>query len=296
MSDIIELELVARGDFRTWESTGNTWENAPYTWVDNKPYSYLISTNISLAVEEKYLGTTDEDSIETNCGRLYTYDFSDYGGSWDSNPADTWESAGPIFCETKVGTGLRVEIDRTMYTQIDKKVQFVLGLTLQEDYKLKATKGINIDLVVDIFRTKKGEAVYSEVSIFNDRIQYSDFQDLVDAGSPAGFGEFNKFLPGDYTYRYAKVKLKLETFSGNTPIVDNLKVTVDVPDVHDKGLADIHIADDGYAVEYSRKYIVGLPSIVAAFKGGVEIGTPVITLETLRGFTVHLISNSTGLP
>ena len=149
-----------------------------------------------------------------------------------------------------------------------------------------------IDLLDNIIR--KGGAVYSEISLFNEGISLDTFKELTASGSPAGWAKFQKFLPGDYTYRYAKVRAVLETFSDDTPILDNLSVVVDVPDLHNRGTGIITNAATGIAILYDRPYSVSNPDIVIAFKGGIGgVATPEILNETLTGFTAKLI-NSAG--
>jgi len=141
---------------------------------------------------------------------------------------------------------------------------------------------------------RKGNSAFSEISILSTGISIVEFQDLVSSGSPAGYQKFRKFIAGDYKYRYAKFRSVLETLSNtNTPVVDNLKIVVDVPDIHNRGTAIITNAATGVAVTYYREYTVSNPDTVIAFKGGIGgVASPEITNESLLGFTVKLIDTT----
>lgn len=140
---------------------------------------------------------------------------------------------------------------------------------------------------------RRANATFSDLKIFSESITLDKFKDLVGASAPAGFSEFKKFLPGDYSYRFAKVKAVLNTLSDDTPVVDNLKVIVDVSDIHNKGTAVITDALNGAAVVYDRPYSVTAPDVVLSFKGGIGgVASPEISNESLTGFTVKLINSS----
>jgi len=188
-------------------------------------------------------------------------------------------------------------VDLQVLEDINTVTVFILNYLESLNLEGVAANNINLfktsTLSVEDGLNRKGNSVFSEISLFAKGMTITEFKDLVDSGSPAGYQQFQKFLPGDYTYRYAKVKAVLETLSDDTPVVDNLKIVVDVPDIHNKGTAVITNAATGAAVTYYRAYTVSSPDIVVAFKGGTGgVASPEISAETLTGFTVKLINNS----
>lgn len=140
---------------------------------------------------------------------------------------------------------------------------------------------------------KNANCSFSEITVFNHSMTPDFFINKVEGGGPPGFSNFRKFLPGDYEYRKAKIKAVLSTVSDDTPSFSNLKVIVDVPDIHNKGTAIISNASTGADVVFYRPYSVNPPDVIMSFKGGVGgVATPEITNESLTGFTVKLINSS----
>lgn len=204
---------------------------------------------------------------------------------------------------------LGIEEDRTFkaYKEIgealelvhdfSRVVEYILDLPEPLNFEYSLTKNFTkdnlVDLVLSDLLVKKANSSYSDLIIYNQSLTLDKFIDLVNSSSPPGYTEYKKFLPGDYKYRYAKVKAVLSTISDDTPILDNVKVTIDVPDIHNKGTTIISDANLGAEVTYPRAYTVDLPDVVLSFKGGIGgVATPEITNESLTGFTVKLINSS----
>lgn len=252
-----------------------------------------------------------------------------YPDSWQSAPApDAWDGVSPFVWATDVGVSFTTSSSVSKgITKGDFQESFSMVESVSKAYNKEEAVSLSFaevfsrvynivkefnetiafaeadskNIVLPIqevfnlleFISRKASATFSDISIFNTPLTITEFQDLVDSGSPAGFDQFKKFLPGDYAYQYAKVKAVLTTRSDDTPVLDNLKVIVDVADIHNKGTAVIINAATGLAITYDRPYNAGNPTVIAAFKGGTGgVATPELSSESLTGFTVKLINDA----
>jgi hypothetical protein len=119
-------------------------------------------------------------------------------------------------------------------------------------------------------------------------ITEQDFRDILDAGHPPGYSNFRDFISGDYTYQRALFRAILETDNADRGYINGLRVTVDVPDVFDRGTTQISDASAGIYVAFTRAFHIA-PEVTLTHKGGTVVATPrIIGSITKSGFTAVL--------
>ena len=75
--------------------------------------------------------------------------------------------------------------------------------------------------------------------------------------------------------------------------IDGLRVTVDVPDIFDRGTVQITDAAAGAVISFSRSFRVS-PEVTMTHKGGTAVAIPrLLGAVTTAGFTA-ILENSTG--
>ncbi|NDE54228.1 MAG: hypothetical protein EB069_06480 [Actinobacteria bacterium] len=124
--------------------------------------------------------------------------------------------------------------------------------------------------------------------------QAQDFADILESGHPPGFTDFRDFIQGDYTYQRALFRAILTSSNADRGYIDGLRLTVDVPDVFDRGTAQVVSAVSGVAVVFSRQFRVP-PEVTLTFKGGTTVAVPrILGSVSITGFTA-VLENTSGV-
>jgi hypothetical protein len=140
---------------------------------------------------------------------------------------------------------------------------------------------------------RHANGVISDMLIASTEINEDDFAAIIEAGHPPGFTDFRDFIQGDYTYRRALFRGILSARNSDRGFIDALRVTVDVPDIFDRGTAQINDAVAGAAITFSRSFRVP-PEVTMTHKGGTAVAIPrLIGAVTTTGFSA-VLENSIG--
>ena len=104
---------------------------------------------------------------------------------------------------------------------------------------------------------------------------------------PAGYGDWQPFVSGDYKYKEALLKcvMKIEG-SMNTIVLPKYTVFVDLPDIQDHAVTKIETAENTY-IPFNLDFY-RTPEVTITTVGGMEVVIPVITKVTDEGFWVEL--------
>lgn len=138
---------------------------------------------------------------------------------------------------------------------------------------------------------RNANGVISDVLVDTGDLTEFDFEQLLRYQSAVGYERFRSFIPGDYDYQDALFKTVLVSLNEDRPHVDKLNVEVDVPDVFDRGRADIAVG--GATIDFNRNFNVP-PEVQVTLKGGTVVATPKIIDITKTGFTVQLEDGAGG--
>lgn len=140
---------------------------------------------------------------------------------------------------------------------------------------------------------RHANGVISDMIVASTEITEQDFAAIVDAGHPPGYTDFRDFIQGDYTYRRALFRAILNSRNSDRAFIDALRVTVDVPDIFDRGTVQITDAASGASINFSRSFRVA-PEVTMTHKGGTAVAIPrLVGAVTTTGFTA-VLENSSG--
>ena len=149
------------------------------------------------------------------------------------------------------------------------------ALSLAEQYRRHAN-GVVSDMIVSILP-----------------ITEEDFASIVQSGHPPGYTNFRDFIQGDYTYQRALFRAILKSNNADRGYIDALRLTIDVPDIFDRGLADITDATAGITVQFSRSFRF-TPQVTMTHKGGTTTAIPrILGTPTTSGF-MAVLEDKTG--
>jgi hypothetical protein len=139
---------------------------------------------------------------------------------------------------------------------------------------------------------RHANGVISDMIVASGEITEQDFANIVEAGHPPGYSDFRDFIPGDYTYRRALFRAILNSRNSDRGYIDALRLTVDVPDIFDRGTAQITDAASGVTVVFVRSFRVA-PEVTMTHKGGTAVAIPrLLGAVTTTGFTAVLEDTS----
>ena len=140
---------------------------------------------------------------------------------------------------------------------------------------------------------RNANGVISDMIVGTTEITEQDFAAIVEAGHPPGYTDFRDFIQGDYTYRRALFRAILNSRNSDRGFIDALRVTVDVPDIFDRGTVQITDAAAGASISFSRSFRVA-PEVTMTHKGGTAVAIPrLLGSVTTTGFTA-VLENSSG--
>lgn len=140
---------------------------------------------------------------------------------------------------------------------------------------------------------RHANGVISDMIVGGTEITEQDFAAIVEAGHPPGYTDFRDFIQGDYTYRRALFRAILNSRNSDRAFIDALRVTVDVPDIFDRGTAQITDPAAGASIYFSRSFRVA-PEVTMTHKGGTAVAIPrLLGAVTTTGFTA-VLENSSG--
>jgi hypothetical protein len=140
---------------------------------------------------------------------------------------------------------------------------------------------------------RRANGVISDMIVASTEITEADFANIVEAGHPPGYTDFRDFIQGDYTYQKALFRAILKSRNSDRGFIDALRVTVDVPDVFDRGTVQITNALAGAVIGFSRTFRVP-PEVTMTHKGGTVVAIPRLSSAVTRtGFTA-VLENTAG--
>jgi hypothetical protein len=166
---------------------------------------------------------------------------------------------------------------------------FAIGEALKRAQTLKLSEAFGL---AEQYR-RRANGVISDMIVASTEITEQDFMDILESGHPPGYTNFRDFIQGDYTYQRALFKAILTSSNADRGYIDGLRVTVDVPDVFDRGTAQVVTAANGVVVVFSRQFRVA-PEVTLTFKGGTTVSVPrILGSVTTTGF-IAVLENTSG--
>ncbi len=140
---------------------------------------------------------------------------------------------------------------------------------------------------------RHANGVISDMIISSSEITEEDFLNIVDNGHPPGYTNFRDFIQGDYTYQRALFRAILKSSNADRGYIDALRLTVDVPDIFDRGVAEVTNATAGVSVQFSRTFRF-TPQVTITHKGGTTTAIPrLLGTPSTTGFTA-VLEDKTG--
>ena len=166
---------------------------------------------------------------------------------------------------------------------------FAIGEAIRRAQILKLSEAFGL---AEQYR-RRANGVISDMIVANTEITEQDFMDILESGHPPGYTNFRDFIQGDYTYQRALFRAILTSSNADRGYIDGLRVTVAVPDVFDRGTAQVVTASSGVAVVFVRTFRVS-PEVTLTFKGGTTVAIPrILGTVTTAGFTA-ILENTSG--
>ena len=167
---------------------------------------------------------------------------------------------------------------------------FAIGEALKRAQTIKLSEAFAL---VEQYR-RKANGVISDMIVASTEISEQDFMDILESGHPPGYTNFRDFIQGDYTYQRALFRAVITSNNADRGYIDGLRVTVDVPDVFDRGTAQVVNAANGVFVGFSRMFRVS-PEVTLTFKGGTTVAVPrILGSVSTAGFTA-VLENTSGV-
>ncbi len=167
------------------------------------------------------------------------------------------------------------------------------GLSVSEAIKHISRLTLKEALALAEQYRRHANGVISDMIISTLAITEDDFKNIVENGHPPGYTNFRDFIQGDYTYQRALFRAILKSSNADRGYIDALRLTVDVPDIFDRGVAEVTNATSGVAVQFSRTFRF-TPQVTITHKGGTTTAIPrILGSSSTSGFTA-VLEDQTG--
>jgi len=220
--------------------------------------------------------------------------FSDRGAKQVRKPiAETFGTTEKAARQSIKRVAEAVAIGEAMVRTVAYKRFISEGLAVSD--ALKRALRINASEALSLAEQyrRRANGVISDMIISTAEITEQDFASIVGAGHPPGYTDFRDFIQGDYTYRRALFRAILNSRNSDRGFIDALRVTVDVPDIFDRGTAQITDAALGAVIGFSRSFRVP-PEVTVTHKGGTTVAIPrLLGAITNSGFAA-VLENTSG--
>lgn len=145
----------------------------------------------------------------------------------------------------------------------------------------------------------KADVIISDLKIRSVELTDALFDQELNNGGKAGWSDWRAFVAGDYQFRFVALRYILQALAAPRPTIPTLTITVDVPDIHDRGTASI-AAGPGYTtVAFNRPFTSTADmEVVGAMKGGSVNAVCQFdpTGYTTTTFNVRLIAPDNSFP
>ena len=175
-------------------------------------------------------------------------------------------------------------LGRTVAYRRDLTDGFGVSDALKKAMRLTAQEAL---LLAEQYR-RHANGVISDMIVASGEISEDDFLAIVQSGHPPGYTDFRDFIQGDYTYRRALFRAILKSKNSDRGFIDALRVTVDVPDIFDRGTAQITDAAVSVSIAFTRSFRVP-PEVTMTHKGGTVVAIAwLVGPITTGGFTAVL--------
>lgn len=235
--------------------------------------------------------------IAERCGRtseftLKLFQLIYMGSAWHRKSTLTKnEYLGVV---SKSVRAIRKDVRRALgfYEQFSKTMTF--RRYLDERFSLAEAGKRNAKLSVSEFVTiydgirRAADMIVSDMILSTEIIDEAGFANLVAYGNVPGYERWRDFIPGDYEYREAMFRTVLESKNSDRGMLASMQVTVDIPDLVERGSTSVNVPAVGGIVTFQRKFHI-VPEITMAIRGGVGApAVPRITSVSTEGFTFVL--------
>jgi hypothetical protein len=212
--------------------------------------------------------------------------------------AITTQTESPTFSGTKTNLSLSGGELRLTSLASEGVYLFSAPINLGGVFTSRVTASITqyAENVTDLFDSGRGFALFDSAtgSFDGDSPTFTNAHlEIATSDDNVTYTSFRNFVIGDYTARYYKFRMRLNSLDGvSTPVITALSVTVDMPDRIFSG-NDITSGTGTYSVAftlpfYSANYAVGITA-----QGMATGDFFLLTSKTVNGFNVAF-KNSSG--
>lgn len=142
---------------------------------------------------------------------------------------------------------------------------------------------------------RSGQGVVSDIIFESGEWTMDEVTNMMMKGKPAGYTNFKPFISGDYTFQDALFRTVLDSDGGTKAVIEQFKIAIDVPDVSDRGSAELVDKNYNLRVDFYKKFHTA-PEVNVTMRSGVSSApiTPIIVSIDEKGFVMYLINALTG--
>ena len=328
MADSVSITSTPPVEDYTWESEEN-W-NVNEHWLFHNTVTWDVSTNQTFGTVDKISGfdigvgksekikVADKDAITLSAALVDSFKVTDklsrtisFGREYDEAFAlkqgfakdvekESFQEkfgvvdSAPIFLQG-------VNCFETLKTsdKIAFKTSYILSL--KDSWKTKETISNNPSLpfsssfgMVDGMKMP-ANGIYSDLMFEDGEWSMASMKTYMFKGKHVGYENFKTFIAGDYTYDKALFRTTISTETADRGLIEQWQLTVDVPDISDRGSAEVKDANFELTVNFNKTFHIA-PEVVCTMRSGSSNEPITVNISTITEtyFKVSLINSLTG--
>lgn len=166
--------------------------------------------------------------------------------------------------------------------------KFDIGLGLDVDFFKDIDKPLNSYLGLGVLKVGNAGQVIGDIRFYDTVLNETNYDSTL---TPYGYGKWKEMITGDYIYTKALCKYSMQaSLNADRPNTRQYLHKVDVPDVVDRGVAELTKTNQPLFVKFSkeevRKFHI-VPELNVSIKSYSGVGTTPIVIPydtTVEGF------------
>ena len=316
--------------YETWQGGGDKNWLHDQNWGWHDPYSWEMEARDPIGFSEKagrQMFICPAEAIlfieQSSTANEYAKAFSEIFAVSETSQDNSW-LAERSFDETVSirslpGKSSEKGISETL--SVTDKTSFVVEISKRENLEISSAFGkaitfnrkieeaITIEdlygktFALDFAETfttydsllQSARGVISDILFEDGSWTMETVQDYMLKGRHVGYEAFKPFIAGDYTYKNALFRVSMDASGADRGLLEQFQIVVDVPDVNDRGSAEVTDANFDLTVKFNKTFHIA-PEVVCTMRTGSSdvCVTPIIVEITETQFKVYLTDALTG--
>lgn len=256
--------------YRDWREPANWTVDQNWLWGDAWIWSLNVNEKVKFAEKSvrEITKSIDEELAIADARPRFEYSYVHY---------------------QNLGITDSVKNTLTFIRKFSETVRFV------ESVKKDVTKPVKEKFSIFDTMMRPAQGVISDLLFEEGSWTLDELDKYIRKGKHVGYEHFKPFINGDYNYEKALFRSVFDALSSDRAMLEQFKVTIDVPDLIDRGAAEISDKNADLKIQFTKNFHVA-PEVTITMRSGSSLApvVPEVVSVTEEQFTMRLLNALTG--